>query len=152
MSYDGGNNLIGIVDAAGGLYTFSYDGSNRMINQKVGPVDTTFTYSGTNGSLTQVDRGLGSTTAITAAAGQGLGAVNPIRSLQSVSVYTDALGNTTTSTLDSLGRVIQVQTADGSAQYWDAGRGRQPDRSTSINWGGKRCTYTTMTTAHSVKT
>ena len=148
MSYDGGNNLIGIIDAAGSLFTFSYDGSNRMINQKVGPVNTTFTYSGTNGSLTQVDRGLGSTTAITAAAGQGLGAVNPIRSLQSVSVYTDALGNTTTTTLDSLGRVIQVQTADGSVQYWTLDAAGNPTLYVDQLGRATLFTYTATTTAY----
>jgi YD repeat-containing protein len=80
LSYDLNNNLTGFVDAAGGLYTFGYSASNQLINEQVGPLNTTYTYSGSNGTVTQVDRGLGTTLSLTAAVVQGLGIEVVVRS------------------------------------------------------------------------
>ena len=58
--------------------TFGYDGSNRLVNEQVGPLNATYTYSSANGTLTGVNRGLGTTLAVAAAAAQGLGAATAI--------------------------------------------------------------------------
>ena len=136
MTYDGNNNLIGLIDAAGGVYTFGYDTSNRLVNEQVGPLNTTFTYSSSNGTLTQINRGLGTTLSVTAAAVQGLGASTAINASQAVGGLTDALGNTTSYTLDSLGRMTQLQTADGAVQ---TGRSTRPATrpSTSTSSAGR---------------
>ena len=117
FSYDGSNNLIGLVDAAGGIYTFAYDGSNRLINEQVGPLNTTYGYA-SDGTLNTINRGLGSVTTITAEATQGLSASTAINASQSVATVTDPLNHTTTYLLDSLGRTLQLQTADGALQTW----------------------------------
>ncbi len=118
LSYDGSNNLTGLVDAAGSVYTFGYDTSNRLVNEQVGPLNTTYTYSSGNGTLTQINRGVGTTLSVTAAAVQGLGASTAINTNQAAAALTDALGNTTSYTLDALGRTMQLQTADGAVQSW----------------------------------
>ncbi len=118
LSYDGSNNLIGLVDAAGSVYTLGYDTSNRLVNEQVGPLNTTYTYSTGNGTLTQIDRGAGTTLSVTAAAVQGLGASTAINTSAAAAALTDALGNTTSYTLDALGRTTQLQTADGAVQSW----------------------------------
>jgi YD repeat-containing protein len=117
-NYDAFNNLIGYQDAAANLYTLTYDGSNRLIKQQVGPLNVTYSYSGINGMLNEINRGLGTTLTITALAAQGLGAGNAISSSQSVAALTDALGNTTSYALDGLARLTGLQTADGATQSW----------------------------------
>ena len=101
----------------------SYDGSNRLTNEKFGPLNTTYAYSAGNGSLVSIDRGLGTLTTITAAAVQGLGAGTAINASQAVASVEDPLGNITSYTLDSLGRLTQLQTADGNGAELDARRG-----------------------------
>jgi RHS repeat-associated protein len=118
LSYDSNSNLTGIVDAAGGVYTLAYDTAHRLVNEQVGPLNTTYTYSTSNGMLTQVNRGLGTTLSLTAAAAQGLGASTAINASQQVAALTDALSHTTSLTLDALGRQTQAQTADGAVQNW----------------------------------
>lgn len=118
LSYDSNNNLTGFTDAAGGVYTFSYNSVNQLVNEQVGPLNTTYTYSTTNGTLTQIDRGLGTTLSVTAAAAQGLGSSMALNASQAVATLTDGLGNATSYTLDPLGRPTQLQTADGAVQSW----------------------------------
>jgi RHS repeat-associated protein len=128
MSYDSNNNLTGIVDAAGGVYTLAYDTAHRLVNEQVGPLNTTYTYSTSNGMLTEVNRGLGTTLSLTAAAAQGLGASTAINASQQVAALTDALSHTTSLTLDALGRQTQVQTADGAVQNWTLDAAGNPTR------------------------
>jgi RHS repeat-associated protein len=118
LSYDSHSNLTGIVDAAAGVSTLSYDTSHRLVNEQVGPLNTTYTYSSSNGMLTEINRGLGTTLSVTPAAAQGLGASTAINAGQQVAALTDALSHTTSLTLDALGRKTQEQTADGAVQKW----------------------------------
>ncbi len=83
-TYDAYNNMIGFQDAAGNVYTMSYDAYNRLVNQQIGPLSVTYSYSATNGMLNQIDRGLGTTLSITPAAAQGLGASTAINASQAV--------------------------------------------------------------------
>ncbi len=130
LSFDGSNNLTGIVDAAGGLSTFAYDGLHRLINEQVGPLNATYTYSGTDGSLIASDQGLGPVTTIAAQAVQGLSGSPALTVAQQVATVTDALGRMTSSTLDAQGRMTQLQTADGAKQTW------------SLNAAGSPLSYT----------
>ncbi len=126
LTYDGSNNLTKITDASGAVSTFSYDGSNRLINQQVGPLNTTFAYSGTDNTLISVDRGLGTLTTIAALAAQGLSGSPSLTVQQQVAKVTDSLGNITSHTLDALGRLTQLQTADGALQTWVLDAGGMP--------------------------
>jgi len=117
-SYDGNNNLTGFTDAAGGVSTFGYDTSNRLVSEQVGPLNTTYAYSPSNGTLSQINRGLGTTLAVTAAAVQGLGAPTAINAKDAVATLTDGLNHTTSYLLDTLGRPLQMKTADNAVQSW----------------------------------
>jgi YD repeat-containing protein len=116
--YDANNNLTSFVDAAGGVSSFGYDSSSRMVSEQVGPLSTSYTYSPSNGTLTQVNRGLGTMMAVTAAAVQGLGSPTAINASQAVVTLTDGLNHTTSYLLDTLGRPLQTTTADGAVQSW----------------------------------
>ncbi len=137
-TYDSNNNLIGFTDAAGDAYTFGYDTAHRLIGEQVGPLNTTYTFSASNGTLTQINRGLGTTLGVTAAATQGLGAATAINANQAFAAMTDGLNHTTNYLLDTLGRPLQLQTADGAIQSWQRNAAGNPtsyvdqlDRTTS---------------------
>ena len=106
IGYDGSGNLNSFVDAASSPYTFGYDGVNRLINEQVGPLNTTYAYSGSGGTLNQINRGLGTTLGVSqpAAVRWGWGRATAINTSQAVAAMTDALNNTTSQTLDVLGR------------------------------------------------
>ena len=87
LSYSG-SNLTGILDTAGGVHTFAYDSSHRLQNEQVGPLNATYTYSTSNGTLTQINRGLGTTLAVTAAA-QGLGVSTALNARKAVAALID---------------------------------------------------------------
>jgi RHS repeat-associated protein len=139
LSYDTNNNLTSGLDAAGSAYTFTYDSSNRLRNEKLAPLNVTYTYSSSNGTLTQIDRGLGTTLAVTAAAVQGLGAATAINSSAALGVLTDALSHTTSYTLDALGRRTKLQTADGAVQNWALDAAGNP--TTSVDQLGRVTSY-----------
>src|SRR5262249_19791503 len=119
-----GAELPWLLDADGATRaTFTYDGGKRMTNAQLGPLNyqtgnlsATFTYDGTNERLTTADLGLGSTMTLTAAAVQGLATTPAKNAGDAVAVVTDALSQKTTYTLDSLGRMTQLQTPDGATQ------------------------------------
>ena len=139
-SYDSNKNMTGFIDAAGGVHTFAYDTTGRLVNEQVGPLNTTYTYSPSNGTLIQIDRGLGTKLSLTAAATQGLGGGTALTLSQAVTTLTDGLGNVTTYTLDSLGRPTQLQTADGAIQKWALNAAGNP--TSYVDQLGRTTTYT----------
>ena len=143
LNYDAHNNLTGFQDAAGGVYTFGYDGSNRLVNEQVGPLNATYTYSTANGTLTGINRGLGTTLAVAAAAAQGLGASTAINASAAAAALTDALSHTTSYVLDALGRPTQLQTADGAVQSWGLNSAGNP--TTYQDQLGRTTSYTYST-------
>jgi RHS repeat-associated protein len=139
LSYDAQSNLTSFLDAAGGPHTFAYDSSHRLVNEKVGPLNVTYTYSSGNSTLTQINRGLGTTLAVAAAAAQGLGASTAINASAAVAALTDGLGHTTSYAFDSLGRQTQLQTADAALQTWTLDAAGNP--TTYADQRGRVTTY-----------
>jgi YD repeat-containing protein len=116
IGYDGSGNMNSYIDAANGTWTLSYS-SHQLANEQVGPMNTSYSYA-SNGTLNQINQGLGTTLSVTAAVAQGLGASTAINTSAGGAALTDARSNTTTYLLDALGRPTQVQTADGGVQSW----------------------------------
>ena len=140
IGYNLGGDVSGITDAAGNSWSFSYDTSGRMVNEQIGPMNVTFTYDTTSGALNGIDQGVGTPIAIMPAATQGLGSSTAVNASDQVAVVTDALGHTTTTTLDSMGRVIQIETADGGVQKWTLNGAGNP--LTYIDQLGRVMSYT----------
>ena len=76
------------------------------------PQLATFTYNGTTGLLSSINRGSGTTLSLAPAAAYGL-ATSPAAGANPTAVITDALSNLTTYTLDGQGRTTKLQTPDG---------------------------------------
>jgi RHS repeat-associated protein len=108
LGLGGANDLVSIADAdaAASVRTFTYDGSHHVVRDQWAPLDASFTYSPTTGALVRIDRGLGSTYDVTAAATQGL--TGPALAWPPQASVTDGLGATTRYTLDGRGRTLEV--------------------------------------------
>src|SRR5207253_3073536 len=67
-------NLTGITDPDNNSENYSYDSSNRLINENIvgNTLNATYTYDSTSGLLASEDQGLGSTLNLAPAASQGL--------------------------------------------------------------------------------
>jgi RHS repeat-associated protein len=116
LSYDS-DDLVGLEDGDGSLRTFSYDSGHRLTVDAWEPLLATYSYDG-NGLFSDADRGLGATLQLTPALRQGL-TTNPAKlASQAVAVWTDALNQKMTMTLDGLGRETKWQTPDGATQTW----------------------------------
>ena len=116
--HDAGGNVTSITNPDGGLLTFTYDSVSRLTNLQWGQSNTTYSYSSANGLLTSVNQGLGDTLNVTPAVVQGLQTSPAQNASQDVGVLTDALSHTTSYTMDSQGRALQMKTADGATQSW----------------------------------
>jgi RHS repeat-associated protein len=108
--------LVWITNPDGTSRGFSYDLSHRITSQSDGPVTTDYSYDATTGLLKSVDWGHTSTMTFVPEAVQGLTTSPAKNASQAVAVITDALSQVTTLTLDSLGRLLQVQTPDNASQ------------------------------------
>ena len=131
LTLDGAGQLQQIQDAAGGLRRFTYapDGSRLLTRDQWDPLDTSFRY-GPAGRLAQVDRGLGTVDTLTPAAVQGLWQMLPPNATgtrlaaDAVAVDEDGRldqngrGNVTTYTLDTRGRVTQIDRPPGVSESW----------------------------------
>jgi RHS repeat-associated protein len=126
VTHDGSGNLTGLVNPDGGLRTFTYDGSYRVTNQQWGPTSATYSYDATNGLLTSVNLGASTTLNLIPAAVQGLATSPAISSTSAVGALTDALSRVTSYTLDSQGRLSQLQRADGSLATYTLDFAGQP--------------------------
>src|SRR5262249_54269763 len=115
VTVNGSGDLTALANPDGGLRTFSYDSGHRLTNDRFGPLNATYSYDSPPGALAGADQGLGSTLSVSPAATLGL-ATSPARSGPAVAVLTDALGQLTTCTLDSLARATKLQTPDGLSQ------------------------------------
>ena len=90
----GSGNLTQLVDEDGNGRTFTYDGEHQLTRDQWSPYDTSFSYDGTTGLLTEVNQGAGETYTVAAQAGQGLqtsAALNA--SANATATITDAYGD-----------------------------------------------------------
>ncbi|HEV3256736.1 MAG TPA: hypothetical protein VG013_07655, partial [Gemmataceae bacterium] len=118
LTHDGSGNMTGIVNADGGLRTLAYDSVHRLVNDRWGPLNATFSYDPTSGVLSSINLGLGSTLAVSPAAVQGL-ATSPAKlASQALGILTDALSQLTTYSLDLYGQPTKLLTPDGATQSW----------------------------------
>jgi YD repeat-containing protein len=118
LVHDGNSNVTGITAPDGSLRTLAYDGGHRLVNDQWSPLNVTYAYDATSGVLSSIDRGGGSIETLSPRLVQGL-ATSPANSAsQALAVFTDALGQATTYTLDALGRDTVLQTPDGASQLY----------------------------------
>jgi RHS repeat-associated protein len=117
LAYTSGN-LTKIQDPDGSLESFTYDGNGRLNNDQHGPLNTTYSYDTVAGELSQINRGLNNTLTVVPANTQGLATTTAALYSNAVGVLTDGLNHATTYTLDPLGRITRLQTADGGTQAW----------------------------------
>ena len=138
VSHSGGD-LTDVTMPDGSLRTFTYDPSGRLTNDSWGTRGTTYTYD-SQGALSGADEGLGSTMGLVPSSIQGLQTNPAISAGQDVAVWTDALGQLTTYTLDSTGQPTELQTPDGGIQTWQRDFAGQPTVYTDAM--GRVTTYT----------
>jgi len=111
-----GRNLAVVTDAAGFVRSFAYDGDHHAIEDAWGPRDVSYGYA-SGGLLTTADRGGGVAYSVTPAAVAATGNAAPDAPLAVVTLI--GLGETTTSLLDTDGRVWGRTRADGTTEAWD---------------------------------
>jgi RHS repeat-associated protein len=123
------SDVTSLTDPDGGLRTFTYS-THKLTGEQFGNQRTTYTYDGTTGMLSSIDRGGSSTTNVTPVLSQGLATSPANNASTGVGVVSDPLSNKTTYTLDSAGRATKITAADGGVQQW------------ALNAGGLPTTYT----------
>jgi RHS repeat-associated protein len=106
-----GVTIDGITQPNTTSRSFTYSG-NFITSDSYSPQLATFTYDGTTGLLSSVDRGAGTTLSLAPAASYGL-ATSPSKNSPTVATATDALSQVTTYALDSQGRGTKLTTPDG---------------------------------------
>jgi RHS repeat-associated protein len=108
-----GSDLGAITNPDGYVHTFLYDNTNsdnlhHVTQEMWNPATASYSYDPVTRELSQVDRGQGVTLGITPANIRGL--TSPaLFSGQAIASTTDALGHTTSYTLDIPGRITQLQ-------------------------------------------
>ena len=119
---DANNNLTGITDVDQTPHTFTYDPLyHHVIRDQWQPLDAAFSYDPSSGLLTTIDRGLGTSYALVAAAagqlvnanGQTLAEVTDNRT-----DTPDGHGDSTVWLLDGRGRLLEQDRADGGVETW----------------------------------
>ena len=146
VTVDGSTNLTNLALPDGSLRTFTYDGSHHLTNAQHGLSNTTFTYDGTSGVLSSIDRGASNTLNLVPAAAQALTTAQDASKI--IGKLTDALNNVGTITLDTgAGSKAGSRCRSRSATPTRPGRATPPARSraTPTTWAGPRPTPTTAT-------
>jgi RHS repeat-associated protein len=103
LGHDADGNLTLIRDPINTDRTFTYDDSHRLVRDQWEPMDTAFAYHATYGTLSQIDRGLGTTYTITPLVTRLLND-GPIKKQNLMAEVKDGLNHVTKYMLDDQGR------------------------------------------------
>lgn len=134
-------DLTRIVDAEGGIQTFTYDSAGRLKTESYGPRTVTLGYDSL-GLLQTVDQGGGTVTTVTAVFGALLGnsTGRPLVLASTLrATVTDAEQGKTTMTMDIVGRLAKLETPDGATRSWSYDANGRLD--TAIDPLGGRTVY-----------
>jgi YD repeat-containing protein len=107
-----GTDLTGIGDVDGTTRGLGYDGQHHVTSDQWAPLSASFGYDPVTGLLNNVNRGLGTTYAISSAAAQDL---TNTRAGPAWASVTDGNSHTTKYLLDGRGRLLERVAADGSS-------------------------------------
>jgi RHS repeat-associated protein len=118
FTFDSNGNLKTIQNVDRSPRTFSYDSKHHLTRDQYGPLDTHYTYDPNNGSLTEIDEGLGTTYQIAAANVQALNTAAVVSPNQIEATVTDALSHETQYLLDNQGRILQQMNPAGDSEEW----------------------------------
>src|SRR5262249_10249668 len=112
-----GPDLTGLTDVDGTTRAFAYDASHKLTRDQWQPLDAAFSYDAVTGTLSGLDRGLGSTYAVVPAALRPLH--DPVWTVAGAArTLTDALGHEDDYQLDARGRPLRRRRPDGLTESW----------------------------------